>query len=73
MKKIIIFLIILFFGSVSYADFDYCKGLCYTNCKVKVINEKFRTNTEQEINDFCKRKTVVDIKVSNSRVIIIYK
>ena len=74
MKKFIFSLILLFFNLLSYADFDYCKGgLCYPNCKIKVINEKLTTNMEQEINDFCKGKTVVDIKVLNSRAVIIYK
>lgn len=26
-----------FFNLLFYADFDYCKGLCYPNCKVKNI------------------------------------
>ena len=73
MKKFIFFIIFMLFSSISYADFDFCKGLCYPNCKVKVISIKFN-DIEKDINDFCNRKTVIDIKtVGNSAIIIIYK
>lgn len=83
MKKIIICLMLLILSSISFADFDYSKGMTFCNCKVKVIsitNSTFgNTSTilESRINDFCERKTVFDIKFQETQdfmsVIIIYK
>lgn len=74
MKKFILGLILLFFSSISYADFNYCKGLCYQNCKVKIFYDGLRNNLEKEINDFSNGKTVIDIRTKgSSTIIIIYK
>lgn len=51
---------------------NYNKGEgWYKNCKVKIINEKFN-NIENDINKFISDKDVVDIKVTSSKIVIIY-
>lgn len=83
MKKIIFCFILIFYSSISFAGFDYSKGMNFNNCKVKIIsitNSTFgNTSTllENKINDFCNGKTVYDIKFQETTdfmsVIIIYK
>lgn len=43
----------------------------YKNCKVKIVHDKFN-NMENEINKFISEKDIVDIKVTSSKIIIIY-
>ena len=74
---------LLILSSISFAEFDYSKGLTFNNCKVKVIsitNSTFGNTSmilESKINDFCSRKTVIDIKFQETQdfmsVIIIYR
>ncbi len=83
MKKIIFCFILIFYSSISFAEFDYSKGMTFNNCKVKIIsitNSTFGNTSmmlESRINDFCERKTVYDIKFQETTefmsVIIIYK
>ena len=83
MKKIIFCFILILYSSISFAEFDYSKGMTFNNCKVKIIsitNSTFGNTSailESRINDFCERKTVYDIKFQETKefmsVIIIYK
>lgn len=83
MKKIIFCLFLIFYSSISFAEFDYSKGMGFSNCKAKIIsitNSTFgNTSTllEGRINDFCNGKTVYDIKFQETEdfmsVIIIYR
>lgn len=82
MKKIIYSFILLFLTSISFAGFDYSKGITFNNCKVKIIsitNSTFGNTSmmlESRISDFCEGKTVFDIKFQETQdfmsVIIIY-
>lgn len=83
MKKIIFCFILIFYSSISFAEFDYSKGMTFNNCKVKIIsitNTTFGNTSailESKINDFCKGKTVYEIKFQETTdfmsVIIIYR
>lgn len=83
MKKIILCFILLFLSAISFAEFDYSKGMTFNNCKVKIFsitNSTFGNTSstlESRINDFCERKTVYDIKFQETQdfmsVIIIYR
>lgn len=43
----------------------------YKNCKVKIVYDKFN-DMENEINKFISEKNILDIKVTSSKIIIIY-
>lgn len=83
MKKIIFCFILMFYSSISFAEFYYSKGMLFDNCKVKIFsitNSTFGNTSkilEGTINDFCEKKTVYDIKFQETQdymsVIIIYK
>ena len=91
MKKIIICLMLLICSSISFADFDYSKGITYqsvdnkretfNDCKVKIFSIMNFTGSskvlEDDINNFCKYRTICDIKFQETKdfmtVIIIYK
>lgn len=76
MKKIIICITLLIFSSISFADFDYSKGITYqsvdnkretfNDCKVKIFSVMNFTGSskilEDDINNFCINKTICDIK-----------
>lgn len=79
MKKLLVCLLLLV-SSYVCADFKYHKdGTVYDNCKVILFREYGALVVfESKIQDFCKGKEIIDIKITSNQsdsttVIIVYR